>query len=109
MVTDFVHEPVLMEEVLTALQPVAGGLYVDGTVGGGGHAHAILEACSPDGCLVAFDRDDWALKASARRLAQYGSRLELYHEAFSGIAKKNEKSKMRRSFIGSGCEFTPTG
>ena len=89
----FIHEPVLLEEVLTALQPVAGGLYVDGTVGGGGHAEAILEACSPDGCLVAFDRDDWALKASASRLAQYGPRLELHHEAFSGIAKhlKNRK------------------
>lgn len=89
----FIHEPVLLEEVLTALQPVAGGLYVDGTVGGGGHAEAILEACSPDGCLVAFDRDDWALKASARRLSQYGPRLELHHAAFSGIAKhlKNRK------------------
>jgi 16S rRNA (cytosine1402-N4)-methyltransferase len=83
----------LLEEVLTALQPVSGGLYVDGTVGGGGHAEAILEACSPDGCLVAFDRDDWALKASARRLSQYGPRLELHHAAFSGIAKhlKNRK------------------
>ena len=89
----FIHEPVLLEEVLTALQPVSGGLYVDGTVGGGGHAEAILEACSPDGCLVAFDRDDWALKASARRLSQYGPRLELHHAAFSGIAKhlKNRK------------------
>ena len=83
----FIHEPVLLEEVLTALQPVAGGLYVDGTVGGGGHAEAILEACSPDGILVAFDRDDWALKASARRLSHYGSRLELHHEGFSEIAK----------------------
>ena len=90
----FIHKPVLLEEVLTALRPVAGGLYVDGTVGGGGHAEAILEACSPDGSLVAFDRDDWALKASARRLSHYGSRLELHHEAFSGIAKhlKNRKS-----------------
>ena len=89
----FIHEPVLLEEVLTALQPVSGGLYVDGTVGGGGHAEAILEACSPDGCLVAFDRDDWALKASARRLSRYGPRLELNHAAFSGIAKhlKNRK------------------
>ena len=89
----FIHEPVLLEEVLAALQPVAGGLYVDGTVGGGGHAEAILKACSPDGRLVAFDRDDWALKASAKRLAHYGPRLELHHEAFSSIANhlKNRK------------------
>ena len=87
MVTDFIHEPVLFEEVLTALQPVNGGFYVDGTVGGGGHAEAILEASSPDGFLLAFDRDDWALKASAKRLARFGHRLELQREVFAGIAK----------------------
>ena len=76
--TDFIHEPVLLEEVLEALSPVSGGLYVDGTVGGGGHSEAILEACSPEGRLVAFDRDDWALEAAAKRLARFGNRLELH-------------------------------
>lgn len=85
--TDFIHEPVLLEEVLTVLNPVSGGLYVDGTVGGGGHSEAILEACSPEGRLVGFDRDDWALTAAAKRLARFGDRLELHHEAFAGLAK----------------------
>ena len=85
--TDFIHEPVLLEEVLEALSPVSGGLYVDGTVGGGGHSAAILEACSPEGRLVAFDRDDWALEAAAKRLARFGNRLELHREAFAGLAK----------------------
>jgi 16S rRNA (cytosine1402-N4)-methyltransferase len=86
-VNDFIHEPVLLEEVLEALSPVSGGLYVDGTVGGGGHSEAILEACSPEGRLVAFDRDDWALEAAAKRLARFGNRLELHREAFAGLAK----------------------
>ena len=85
--TDFIHEPVLLEEVLEALSPVSGGLYVDGTVGGGGHSAAILEACSPEGRLVEFDRDDWALEAAAKRLARFGNRLELHREAFAGLAK----------------------
>jgi 16S rRNA (cytosine1402-N4)-methyltransferase len=86
-VTEFIHEPVLLEEALSALQPAAGRLYVDGTVGGGGHAEAILEASGPDGRLVGFDRDDWALAAAARRLKRFGDRLELHREPFAGLAK----------------------
>ncbi len=85
--TEFIHEPVLLEEVLLALQPAAGRLYVDGTVGGGGHAEAILEASGPGGRLVGFDRDDWALAAAARRLKRFGERLELHREPFAGLAK----------------------
>ena len=90
--TEFIHEPVLLEEVLAALQPAAGRLYVDGTVGGGGHAEAILEASSPDGRLVAFDRDDWALAATAKRLAKFGDRLELHQEPFADLAKRLAKA-----------------
>ena len=85
--TDFIHEPVLLEEALLALQPTAGRLYVDGTVGGGGHAEAILEASGPDGRLVGFDRDDRAIAAAAKRLARFGDRVTLHREAFSGLAK----------------------
>ena len=85
--TEFIHEPVLLEEALLALQPAAGRLYVDGTVGGGGHAEAILEASGPGGRLVGFDRDDWALAAAARRLKRFGDRLELHREPVAGLAK----------------------
>ncbi len=90
--TEFIHEPVLLEEVLSALQPAAGRLYVDGTVGGGGHAEAILEVSGPDGRLVAFDRDDWALEAAVRRLARFGDRLELHWEPFASLAKRLTKA-----------------
>ena len=90
--TEFIHEPVLLEEVLSALQPAAGRLYVDGTVGGGGHAEAILEASGPDGRLVAFDRDDWALAAAAKRLAKFGDRLELHREPFAGLPNRLAKA-----------------
>ena len=85
--TEFIHEPVLLEEALLALQPAAGRLYVDGTVGGGGHAEAILEASGPGGRVVGCDRDDWALAAAARRLKRFGDRLELHREPFAGLAK----------------------
>ena len=89
---EFIHEPVLLEEVLVALQAAAGRLYVDGTVGGGGHAEVILEASGPDGRLVAFDHDDWALAAAARRLKRFGDRLELHREPFAGLATRLAKA-----------------
>ncbi|ADG06565.1 16S rRNA (cytosine(1402)-N(4))-methyltransferase RsmH [Kyrpidia tusciae] len=71
----FRHEPVLLHEVLAILQPRPGGLYVDGTLGGGGHAQAILEAAAPDGRLIGIDQDDEALTASKERLTPYGGRV----------------------------------
>ena len=89
--TKFIHEPVLLEEVLLSLQPAAGRLYLDGTVGGGGHAEAILKASSPDGRLVAFDRDDRAIDAAAKRLARFGDRVELHWETFSDLGNRLAK------------------
>ena len=65
----FRHEPVMVGEVLAQLRPERGGWYFDGTVGGGGHAEALLET-SPDVRLVAVDRDAEALAAARRRLDQ---------------------------------------
>lgn len=63
--------------VLDALRPTSGGTYVDGTVGAGGHAAAILEASAPGGFLLGIDTDPNALQLAASRLAQFGRRVRL--------------------------------
>jgi 16S rRNA (cytosine1402-N4)-methyltransferase len=83
----YAHESVLAEEVIQFLAVAnrAGGRYVDGTVGGGGHAERILEASAPDGILVGLDRDPAALAAAARRLEKYGERVRLVHSRFGEL------------------------
>jgi len=79
----FAHRSVMPAEVLELLQPRAGGVYLDGTVGGGGHARLILEASAPDGRLIGLDRDPEALRKAAEVLAPYGERVALRHGNFS--------------------------
>jgi 16S rRNA (cytosine1402-N4)-methyltransferase len=64
------HVPVMLEEVLKFLQPEPGGVYIDGTVGGGGHTEAILERSAPDGRVLGIDTDAQALARVQARLAE---------------------------------------
>ncbi len=77
-----VHVPVLGAEVLQWLQPRVGGLYVDATVGYGGHAASIL-AAAPGGRLIGLDRDEHALAGARERLAAFGERVRLVHADFA--------------------------
>src|SRR3990172_1253421 len=77
------HAPVLYQQVLAALEPRAGGHYIDGTLGGGGHARGILEAAGPDGVLLGLDRDPQALKLTAVRLEPFGGRAHLRQASFA--------------------------
>jgi 16S rRNA (cytosine1402-N4)-methyltransferase len=86
-VAGYTHRPVMMAEVLEALQPVAGGRYADGTIGGGGHAAAILAASSPRGWLYGCDRDSAAVEAAGRRLAEYCGRFEVRQGSFAELAE----------------------
>ena len=79
------HQPVLLAEALAFLAVKPGGFYVDGTVGLGGHARAILDASAPAGRLLGVDRDSEALALTEQRLAGYGPRVELRHSDFRAL------------------------
>lgn len=78
-----VHVPVLLVEVLEGLAVRPGGVYVDGTLGGGGHAEAILERSAPDGRLFGLDRDPEAVERAGRRLSRFGQRVRLETGSFA--------------------------
>ena len=79
------HIPVLLEETLYWLAPRPGGVYVDATVGAGGHAEAILERIAPGGRLVGLDRDDAALEAARSRLRRFGEAAVLVRANYAAI------------------------
>jgi len=90
----FIHQPVLLTECLHWLKPERGGLFIDGTLGGGGHAQAILEA-SAKTSLWGFDQDIQAIEAAQKRLADYSGRFEAFCQNFRSIpaylAMRNQK------------------
>jgi len=79
---EFVHAPVLLAESLEWLALGPSSIVVDGTVGGGGHAEAILARTAPGGQLIGLDRDPEALDAASRRLAVFGPRVRLVRASF---------------------------
>lgn len=79
------HPPAMVAEVLEYLQVRRGGVYLDTTVGMGGHAAAILEASAPDGLLVGIDMDASAIKMAAQRLKRFRERVRLVHGRFSQL------------------------
>lgn len=82
----FNHIPVLYDEVIEGLALKKGGLYVDGTVGGGGHSKGILQGIGATGRLIAIDQDINALTAAKKNLALYEKQISYFHTNFSGMA-----------------------
>jgi 16S rRNA (cytosine1402-N4)-methyltransferase len=74
-------------EVVEALCPTPGGLIADGTVGGGGHAAAILRCSAPTGRLVGCDRDGMAVEAATARLSEFAGRFEIRRGNFADMAE----------------------
>ena len=81
------HIPVLVEEVIQFLRPHPNGIYVDATLGGGGHAVAILERSAPTGRLIGIDRDQEAVEAAHKRLVSYEGRASIIHGNFCDLTE----------------------
>jgi 16S rRNA (cytosine1402-N4)-methyltransferase len=82
------HLPVLYNEIIHAMQPKRGGLYVDGTIGAGGHAWGVLQASSPDGQLLGLDVDPQALRLAKGMLAEFGKRVHLVRASYTTLLKQ---------------------
>ncbi len=86
------HVPVLLEEAVERLNVKPGQTYVDCTVGTGGHAARILEESSPDGRLIAVDRDGQALGIAREKLRSFGGRVVFFNRRFGELASILEES-----------------
>lgn len=81
----FVHRPVLLAEVIKYLEPRPGEVFVDATVGGGGHSMAIVPCLLPGGRLLGLDRDGAAVQAAKERLASFGEAVEIIEGDFRDL------------------------
>lgn len=79
------HVPVMVKEVIDYLNCSPGKTYVDGTLGGGGHAQAILEAIGPDGYLIGIDRDPDAITYSGKSLHRFKPNVQIFHDDFTHL------------------------
>ncbi len=82
------HQPVLYNEIIHLLRPHRAGRYVDCTLGAGGHAWGILQACEPDGLLLGFDVDTYALQLARKHLESFSNRATLVHSSFTNLSKE---------------------
>ena len=82
---NLVHTPVLLKEAVDLLAPRSGGIYVDGTIGAGGHAAEILKRSGPDGLLIGMDQDAEAVERSKINLAACGDRVIIRQKNFRDV------------------------
>lgn len=89
---EFSHKPVMLEECMQGLALKTGGLWFDGTIGGGGHSYEILKRTSPSGRLIATDLDDEAIQASTNRLKEFGGRYTIYKSNYKDFESVFEQA-----------------
>ena len=90
------HTPVLVAETVEWLSVVSGKVYLDGTVGEGGHSEAILDASGPDGVVLGIDRDPRSVEAARRRLTGYGERAQVMHGNYADMSELARQAGIER-------------
>jgi len=80
-----IHKPVLKNEVLRILKPTSGNIYVDGTIGMGGHSLAILESSAPSGFVIGLDWDNESLQIASQRLSKFKDRIRIVQANYAEI------------------------
>ena len=89
---EFSHKPVMPNECMEGLALKDGGVWFDGTVGGGGHSYEILKRTSPSGRLIATDLDDEAIAAATARLKEFDGRFAIYKSNYKDVATVFEQA-----------------
>lgn len=84
---EFKHTSVLLEETIENLRIKPDGVYLDGTLGGGGHSLRIVSGLGDSGRLIGIDRDEDAIKAAGLRLKPYADKVTLVHDNYRNAAK----------------------
>ncbi len=93
---EFKHVPVMFNECMDGLNVKDGGVYFDGTLGGGGHSYGILERSDPNGKLVATDLDSYAIDRATERLKEFEGRYTIVKDNFKNFLKIKEELEIER-------------
>ena len=96
MTKEIKHIPVLSKEVLEYLAPKRDGVYIDATLGGGGHTESIVSCLGKRGRIIAIDRDRFAIETAKRRLGKYGDKIVYVQANFSDLDEILEKVKIKK-------------
>ncbi len=89
--TEFSHKPVLLRETIEGLSIKPGGIYLDGTIGGGGHSYEIAKRLTEGGKLIGTDRDEEALEAAKIRLSEFSDRVTIVHRNYGEFREVMEE------------------
>ena len=88
---EFEHTPVLLKEIMEILNPQKGEVFVDCTLGGGGHSQEILKRLVPNGHLIGLDQDNNALEAARKNLREYSESITLVHSNYENLGQILQK------------------
>lgn len=91
---EYKHISVMLKECIDALNVRNGGIYFDGTLGGGGHTYEILKNSAPDGKVIATDLDDYAIARAKERLSEFGDRLTAIKDNFKNFSDIKDRLKI---------------